>query len=217
MVLQQILLNFYFLINYVVANGIPTLISSSGDGTICDMSSGFIIASIGRLSKEKNFELIINAMPIILEVIDNAKLYIYGEGEQREYLQGVIESLNLEQCVFLPGYENNTASIYSSIDVFVNCSVTEGMPITILEAMKFGCNIVATDIKANRYLLENICMVGGLCDLNSGSLAEAVISISNASESKISSQKAAYIAAFLSSYTVESMAKNYQSIYHELC
>ncbi len=73
---------------------------------------------------------------------------IIGEGPERQYLEDYARKLDLdiEKNFLLPGYINNAWSFIRFFDVFALPSLTEGMPITILEAMQAGATIVATEV-----------------------------------------------------------------------
>ena len=155
---------------FIVENGIPTQPSVSHKDYQSTFSIGdFKIGSLGRLSNEKNFGMLIEAFSILEKHIKNAKLVIYGEGPEREYLNRQIAKFNLEKKIQLPGFLSDTTNFLTDIDVFINCSTTEGMPISILEAMRAGCPIVATNIPANVALLDSLTIKNQFCELTAES------------------------------------------------
>ena len=115
----------------------------------------FIIGSIGRLSKEKGFEYLIQAFAKIDYTKWNCKLLILGEGTERNSLETLINKLNIRDRVLLPGYVNNASHMIKLIDLYVLCSLTEGLPITILEAMREKVGVIATRVGALPELLDN--------------------------------------------------------------
>lgn len=169
----------------------------------------FNIISIGRLSPEKNFQFLISAMPAILEVISNAKLYIYGEGSERMSLESQIDSLNMGSYIYLPGYISNTSQIYKNANLFINCSTTEGMPITLLEAMRASCSILASKIEANKSLLNKSTMDDILFDLTSEDLIKKIKKVDLFKTRELRDH-------FLENFTSEKMQEKYQSLYTEL-
>lgn len=169
----------------------------------------FNIITIGRLSPEKNFQFLISTMPAILEVISNAKLHIYGEGNERVSLESQISSLNMGSFIYLPGYISNTSQIYENADLFINCSTTEGMPITLLEAMRADCAILASKIEANKSLLDKDSMKDLLFDLTSEDLIKKIRKIKPFKRGELKDH-------FLKNFTSEKMQEKYQSLYAEL-
>ena len=103
-----------------------------------------IILAVGRLSKQKNYSLLINAFARIVPEI-NAKLIILGEGEEREHLEDLVNRMNLSNCVSMPGWVKNPYSFMNQADVLVSSSDFEGHSNVLIEALYCGCNIVATN------------------------------------------------------------------------
>lgn len=102
------------------------------------------IVSVGRLSQQKNHELLIDAFAKISDEI-NEDLYIYGDGILRGKLQNKIKQLGLENRVFLPGLIDDVANTIKSARLFVLSSDQEGMPNCLMEAMALGIPCVSTD------------------------------------------------------------------------
>ena len=126
---------------------IPPSILSELDKKIEDFcSKGFIIGSIGRLSKEKGYKYLIEALSILIKKGVDARLVIIGEGNERNYLEGLLAQFELTGRVMMPGYRENAKQYLSSFNVFVISSLTEGLPITLLEAMQAKVPIVATNV-----------------------------------------------------------------------
>jgi glycosyltransferase involved in cell wall biosynthesis len=205
---------------HVVPNGIPEAFNEPRCSILPGPShfkdSDFKIGSIGRLSFEKNFQLLIRAMHIVVQSIPNAKLVIHGEGSDRSNLEALVDKLDLRSTVFLPGYNDQPINFYETLDVYVNCSLTEGMPISILEAMRSGCQIVATEIPANVSLLRRINHLGQLCDLSTNSLAQSIICLYHSSPDLKRKQKRIYQTEFATHYTVQKMAQRYLAVYETL-
>jgi GalNAc-alpha-(1->4)-GalNAc-alpha-(1->3)-diNAcBac-PP-undecaprenol alpha-1,4-N-acetyl-D-galactosaminyltransferase len=103
------------------------------------------ILAIGSFSKQKRFDLIINAMPIILKENANACLTIFGKGSLRNYYENSIKELGLTNNIFLPGVTTDVLNAFQNHDIFVICSDYEGFPNVLLEAMGFGMPCVSMD------------------------------------------------------------------------
>lgn len=202
---------------HVVPNGIPEKIPAGAEQAIAEFLPGdFCIGTIGRLSHEKNFQLLIRSMPKVLAQIPNAKLVIFGEGGERQMFEQLVQDLNLQQQVLLPGYIDEPARLYRHADVFINCSLTEGMPMTLLEAMREGCFIVATDIPANRKLLENTRKGATLVGFAEDELATAIANFEMLAETDAKKGQVQLQQAFSENYTAAAMARNYLAIYESV-
>lgn len=106
-----------------------------------------VVISVGRLSKEKGFDILIKAFSRIQKELD-ARLVIIGEGEERASLETLAESLGIRDQVWMPGYDENPYKYVSKADVFVLSSRFEGLPNTLIEALAVGTPCVATRCKS---------------------------------------------------------------------
>lgn len=108
----------------------------------------------GRLSKEKG---ILNLVKAIKEV-DNAKLIIAGDGDERENIESFIKENNLDGRIDLIGYQNqeNIRKCIANARFIVVPSIWyENCPYSILETMEIGKPIIASDIGGIPELVNN--------------------------------------------------------------
>lgn len=103
------------------------------------------IISVGRLSLQKNYSLLIEAFSQVINRYPDYTLTIYGEGDLREVLESQIQQSNLEHYVFLPGIEKDIFKKLQTAEMFVLSSDFEGMPNALLEAMAMGLPVISTD------------------------------------------------------------------------
>lgn len=103
------------------------------------------IVAAGRLTSQKNQELLINAFSCVHPDFPGWTLRIYGEGELRETLEKQIEKLKLGGNVALPGNKPDLLDRIKTASVFVMPSDFEGMPNALLEAMSLGLACISTD------------------------------------------------------------------------
>ncbi len=102
-----------------------------------------IIIGIGRLTEQKNFDLLIKAFGDVCRH-SQAKLVILGEGKLRSELEKIITGLGLDEHVALMGRQPNPYKYLARSTVFVLSSVGEALPTVLLEAMALGVPIVST-------------------------------------------------------------------------
>lgn len=106
-----------------------------------------IVASIGRLSTEKGFAYLIEAISILQKKYDeDVKLVLIGDGRLRSKLEEQAENCGLEGRFLITGYIKNASMLFKYFDCYVISSLTEGLPITLLEAMASKTPIVATAV-----------------------------------------------------------------------
>jgi glycosyltransferase involved in cell wall biosynthesis len=106
-----------------------------------------VLLQIGRLISLKRIDLIIAALARLPDGA-NVHLLIVGEGEQRALLEGQVKSSALEARVHFCGYRSDVPRLLFAADAMVLASDTEGLPVTILEAMAARCPIVTTSVGA---------------------------------------------------------------------
>lgn len=107
-----------------------------------------IIGAIGRLEPRKGHDCLIRSMPEIKKAIPSAVLVIAGHdpfGYGKE-LQGLINSLALNQSVRLLGFQSDITSFLSALDVFAFATHSEGFGQVVIEAMAAGKPTVVTKI-----------------------------------------------------------------------
>ncbi|PKO15139.1 MAG: hypothetical protein CVU39_12320 [Chloroflexi bacterium HGW-Chloroflexi-10] len=141
--------------------------------------NSILLGNTGRLAVQKDYATLIQAV----EELKNKdpersyKLFVIGDGPDRDSLESLANSLNLSNDVFFLGFRSDISKILKSIDVFVSPTLREGLSISILEAMAAGCPIVATNILPNAELIEHE-VTGLLIPIKSPiKAAEAILSL----------------------------------------
>lgn len=110
------------------------------------------IIAVGRLVKDKNTALLIQAIGLIKKDIPNVSCRIIGRGPERDNLESLIKKLNIQQNVQLIEYLPQAADVYAYIKssrVFALPSTREGFGIVAIEAMACGVPLVITDAPCN--------------------------------------------------------------------
>ncbi len=138
-------------------NGTPVLptLTEHGMEAIEFSQDDFKIVSVGRLSPEKGFDLLIKAVAELAPKYPQLKLYILGDGPLKGTLKSLVERLGIQNHVYFLGQRRNPFFIVKRADVFALTSHYEGQSMVILEALTVGTNVLASDIIANRYVLED--------------------------------------------------------------
>ncbi|MDT2679008.1 CDP-glycerol glycerophosphotransferase family protein [Enterococcus gallinarum] len=126
-----------------------------GNFVLYPQQENFNIVTMGRLSPEKRQAELIEAFNRFVTSVDNARLYILGDGPLRQELIDQIKSLNIADKVFLMGHEKNPFQLLSEAQFFILTSEYEGQPMVLLEAMALGVPVGATNIPATQFVLQN--------------------------------------------------------------
>ncbi|MBI4412436.1 MAG: glycosyltransferase family 4 protein [Deltaproteobacteria bacterium] len=114
------------------------------------------LLSIGRLVENKGYRYLIEALSLLKADFPQVKLVIYGQGPLKVPLTGLARSLNVGGQIEIrsPVAREEMPQVYCDFDFFVLPSLTEGLPMTILEAMAIRLPIVASDIAGVREILD---------------------------------------------------------------
>ncbi len=156
-------------------NGTPVLptLTEHGMEAIEFSQDDFKIVSVGRLSPEKGFDLLIKAVAELAPKYPQLKLYILGDGPLKGTLKSLVEQLGIQNHVYFLGQRRNPFFIVKRADVFALTSHYEGQSMVILEALTVGTHVLASDIIANRYVLENE-KYGMLVEKNEANIAKGL-------------------------------------------
>ena len=92
------------------------------------------ILSIGRLTYQKNFNLLIEGFKEIKKIYNEYKLIILGEGEKRQELEKLVKELNLEKDVFFLGFKNNIFNYLQISDCLISTALWEDPGFTLIES-----------------------------------------------------------------------------------
>ena len=103
------------------------------------------IVAVGRLEKQKNYPLLINAFNTISQEFNDVHLNIYGEGSLKNELIELINHLNLQERVSLCGRNHNILAALLDSDLYILSSDYEGMPNALMEAMAIGLPCISTN------------------------------------------------------------------------
>jgi glycosyltransferase involved in cell wall biosynthesis len=135
------------------------LSQESARSTIGVSKDGFNIGWIGRISREKGADVLIDALPALHDLA--VHVTFIGEGAERSKLERRARELEVDSSVSWRGEVPQAGSLLRAFDLLVISSRTEGTPITLFEAMHAGIPIVATS-------------VGGVPDVVSSKEAELI-------------------------------------------
>ena len=103
------------------------------------------IISVGTLYWIKNQLMTIRAVAALHKLGYKVELTLLGTGEDKEKIQKAIIESEAENYIFMPGLKKNVEDYLRKSDIYVSSSKTEGLPLSILEAMACGLPVVATN------------------------------------------------------------------------
>ena len=105
------------------------------------------LISVGRLSREKGYEDLLDVFKLIHQEEPSWRLDIIGDGAQKNLLGDRIFNEGLKECVTLHGFQDKTFinNLLSKSSIYLMTSVTESFGIVLIEAMSYGLPCVAFD------------------------------------------------------------------------
>ena len=143
----------------VVINGIPLELFRSGNGSNGQKSSvndwrtrlsiplsHKIVGAVGRLHIIKGHRYFLEVARKVLREVPNVTFVIAGDGELRQPLEEMAQSLGIAPNVRFLGFCDDVPGVLSTMDIMVIASLSEGVPLTLFEAMAAGCAIVSTNV-----------------------------------------------------------------------
>ncbi len=114
-----------------------------------------VILFVGRLSKEKDIPTLLKAL-VRVRQSKNARVMLIGDGPDRAKLEEQAKALGIDNHVAFLGFVQNPMPYMRKADVFVLCSLVEGMPNALIQALAAGAPAVSTDcVTGPRDVLDN--------------------------------------------------------------
>ena len=114
-----------------------------------------IVGIVGRLDPIKGHTYFLDAATLVLQENSGAHFVILGAGDLHEELADKVARLGIADNVSFLGHRDNVEDIISSFDVYVSCSLAEGLGIANIEAMALGRPIVAASVGGVPELFEH--------------------------------------------------------------
>ena len=130
----------------VIWNGIPVEKFQAFRAAPGSQKPKLRFGTIGRCVKAKAHHDLLEAFGQIAGELPEAELDVWGYGELQTQLEDQVRAMSLGQRVRFRGPAANPAEVMRDMDVFVLSSISEGLPLVILEAMAAGLPIVSTRV-----------------------------------------------------------------------
>jgi glycosyltransferase involved in cell wall biosynthesis len=171
----------------------------------------FLICAIGNLYPVKGHCHLIRAMARLVPQHPELKLVIAGRGGEQAALEQLIAELQLTNHVSLLGFRNDVREILLAADLFVMPSLSEGLPLSLLEAMAAKKPVIVTDVGGMPQVIKNGVMGLVVPPADDDQLARAINSILTGG--KRNEYVAAAFEELEASYSIGTMVDDYRRLY----
>jgi glycosyltransferase involved in cell wall biosynthesis len=197
--------------NDFVHNGIEDLpnfnFKSSNNNTI-----NFVC--VGTINYNKGQEIIIEAFNLLPKKLkEKCNVYIVGDGPQASELKKTVTRYNLDKIIQFLGLRKDVSEILNNMDVLLLLSKTEGLPLSIIEGLRQGLYIIATDVGGISEMIDD--GFGKLIERNPKKLAEEIKKILEEDLLNENSKKLSRD-FFLNNFTLEKMITKYSLLFKSM-
>ena len=157
-----------------IRNGASALsVSSKPDPLI--RKEGFTLVHVARLHWKKNQSGLLRAVSLALQQVPDLFLWVIGDGDEAESLHHLARELGIESRVRFAGERKDVGDWLAQADLFVLSSLTEGLPVSLVEAMAAGLPFLVTNVGGMPEVAE-LSGAGTVVEANSPeALAEGIV------------------------------------------
>jgi glycosyltransferase involved in cell wall biosynthesis len=114
-----------------------------------------VVVAIGRLAPPSGFAQLVKAWRHVAARFPAARLWIVGDGPERERLYQLTGDLDLRQRAFLPGIFSDYRELFEAADIYVQPATSEGPMLPLAEALSSGLAAIATDLPGHREWIDS--------------------------------------------------------------
>lgn len=136
-----------------------------------------VILSVGKLTQQKNFPLLLEAFKLAYEKNSNLRLLILGKGSLFSLIKEKVLAKKLQHCVELGGFKKNIYPFFQGAKAFCLTSDYEGFGNVIVEALSFGLPVVSTNCDGGPKDILINSKYGILVEKNPRLIAEALLKV----------------------------------------
>ena len=141
--------------------------------------SSLVLLYIGNFVEIKGVEYLLYALPTIIKEFPDVKLFLIGDGILKEKYIKIAEELSITSHVIFTGFIENSIvpQYFSSVDIIVMPSLSEGSPVVMAEAMSCSSLLITSDIAAFQSHIKDNVNGFKVPVKNSNALAEKIIEV----------------------------------------
>ncbi len=176
---------------------------------------GLLVFNAARFTSQKGYAHLLAAVPAVLAACPQTVFAFAGEGPLWAEMQTLAQELGISGQVRFLGVRRDVPDLLGAADVFVMSSLSEGLPMALLEAMSAGLPCVVTALEGIREVVQHGYNGWLVPPGDSDTLATALIEVLNDSELRARLGAAAR-GTLLENYTVDRMCREYEAVFLSL-
>lgn len=171
------------------------------------------LVSIGSLSKQKGFDIAIQAVALLKDSVESYT--IFGEGEEKKKLRALANKIGVSDKIILPGYVENIQDYLSNADLGLMPSRWEGFGLSAVEMLSTGLSIVVSDVSGLREVVDTCSAVQLVKPENPRLLAQGIqraikhIEYNGINETALEARKCS------EKFSIDAMCERYANLYLE--
>ncbi|MGQ9688733.1 MAG: glycosyltransferase [Desulfobaccales bacterium] len=177
--------------------------------------TGFVLGLVGRLEEQKGHRYLLAALPDLARQIPELSVLLVGEGREKEALIALAENLQLSPIIHFLGTRRDLPRLFRAMDVFVQPSLWEGLPLTLLMAMGARLPVVGTRVSGITEVIEDgrngLLVPSG----NSAALAQAILELHRSPELRRRLGEAAR-ETVAANYSQQAMLRRLERLYFDI-
>jgi glycosyltransferase involved in cell wall biosynthesis len=173
------------------------------------------IGSAGRLFPVKDYSLMVEIAKLVVAQSDMVDFVLAGDGPERHMLEEKVTEAGLHGRFKFLGHQDDMDIFYKSLDVYINTSVHEGIPMSVLEAMSYGLPVVVPKVGGFPEIVEE-GISGYLIDARDPSVfSDRCVGLLSDPEKREQMAKAAR-QRVIDHFSREAMSTQYYQLYRKL-
>jgi len=174
-----------------------------------------VLGAVGRLAPVKGFGYLLTAMQEVVPQYPRCRLIIAGDGPLKQELESLCDRLGLGQFVHFAGFLEDMEEFFTRIDVFLMPSLSEGLPMALLEAMACGKACIASEVGGVPEVLSSPDLGILVPPAQPSAIAKAILSVIRDEGGRaLMGEKARRV--ILERFSVERMAAKYLEFYGQI-
>ncbi len=173
------------------------------------------VGSAGRLFPVKDFQLLVEVANWVVEKNDAFRFVLAGDGPDRGKLQEKVKHYGLEERFCFLGHQDDMGSFYAGLDIYINTSVHEGIPMSVLEAMAHGLPVIAPKVGGLPEIVESEVSGYLIEGRKPERFGEKILELLDRNKRHVMSIEAKK--RIMNCFSIDVMVRKYYQLYRDIC